>query len=199
MKIRYFGHSHFYIEGDNYSIVLDPFKGVGLKEFSVKSDYVFSSHNHFDHNNISLAVGAKAVKNQPPFEIVKTYHDEKNGALRGGNDVLVFELDGVKLAFLGDLGEYSNNEVLNKIKGVDVLFVPIGGKYTIDDAGAYEYAVKSHAKAVVPMHYKIKGSTVDVKGLKPFLDKFSSYIEVKSPYNYNRESGIIVIVPEQEV
>ena len=49
MLITYFGHSHFLVEGREYSITLDPFSGIGLKEFKTDSTYVFCSHGHYDH------------------------------------------------------------------------------------------------------------------------------------------------------
>jgi L-ascorbate metabolism protein UlaG (beta-lactamase superfamily) len=196
MKISYFGHSNFLVEGKDYSILLDPFSNVGLKEVKNKCDYVFCSHNHFDHNNKSLAIGAKEVKNGYPFEIIKTYHDEKEGLLRGENNVLLFDLDGFKLAFLGDLGEYDNEELIKKLFGVDFLFVPVGGKYTIDEVGAFNYVKKINPKVVIPMHYKLKNSTVDIKGVEYFLNKFKSYIEVSSPYVFSNESGVVLIKEE---
>lgn len=196
MKISYFGHSNFLVEGNDYSILLDPFSSVGLKEVKCVCDYVFCSHDHFDHNNKSLAVGAKEVKNGYPFEIIKTYHDEKKGLLRGENNVLLFNLDGFKLAFLGDLGEYDNNKLIDKLFGVDFLFIPVGGKYTIDEEGAFNYAKKINPKVVIPMHYKLKNSTVDIKGVDEFLNKFSSHIKVSSPFVYNSESGVVLIKGE---
>lgn len=197
MIIRYFGHSHLYIKGNDYSIVLDPFSDINLKEFKVESDYVFCSHNHFDHNNKSLAIGATEVKCGYPFEIIKTYHDEVSGAKRGENNVLVFVLDGFKIAFLGDLGEENNKFLLDKIYGVDILFIPVGGVYTIDAVKAYDYAVKSNAKTIIPIHYKIDGCSVDVASVNDFLKLFNNYIEVKSPYAYSGEKGVVVIKNEQ--
>lgn len=193
MLINYFGHSYFLIEGNEYSIALDPFKNVGLEEIEVKADYVFCSHQHFDHNNVALVKGAKRVENCKSFEIIPCYHDEKSGALRGVNDVLLFSLDGFKIAFLGDLGEYSNEGLIDKLTGVDLLLIPVGGKYTIDENGAYEYAVKTKAKAVVPMHYKAGGSTIDIKSVDAFLNKFESSVKVDSPFEFNGQTGIINI------
>lgn len=191
MKITYFGHSYFLFNGNDYSICLDPFSNVGLEEVKVSCDYVFSSHAHFDHNNLALCKGAKEVENGGPFEIIKTYHDEKRGKLRGENSVLIFVLDGFRIAFLGDLGEYDNEELIKKLSGVDLLLIPVGGKYTIDGAGAYDYAIKTKAKCVIPMHYKEGVSTIDVSSAENFLDKFECYKTVVSPFNYNGESGVI--------
>ncbi len=198
MVINYFGHSYFFIKGQSYSIALDPFKNVGLKEVEVKSDYVFTSHNHFDHDNIELVKGAKRVEKNDIFQIISCFHDQNGGALRGKNEILIFILDGYKIAFLGDLGEYDSQEIIDKLTGVDILLIPVGGKYTIDHIGAYEYAVKSKAKAVIPMHYKAGKSKIDIKGVLPFLEKFNEYKTASSPFVYNGESGVIHVKFEGE-
>ena len=193
MRINYFGHSYFLIEGNEYSIALDPFSGVGLNEVEVKADYIFCSHGHFDHNNVSLVSGAKMVENSKSFEIINCYHDERQGALRGQNNVLLFSLDGYKVAFLGDLGEYSNKELIDKLKNVDLLLIPVGGKYTIDENGAYEYAVKTKAKAVIPIHYKVGGSTIDIKSATYFLEKFNNFNTVQTPFEFDGQLGVIYV------
>lgn len=197
MKIRYFGHSHFLFEGENYSLMLDPFSNIGLKEFSFKCDYVFCSHNHYDHNNVKLAVNAEPVKDQPFFKKVKTYHDEKSGVLRGENTVLIFEMDGYRVAFMGDIGQVPDGNLLENLKEIDLLLIPVGSTYTIDAKTAYEYFIKSGAKAVIPMHYHVKGSTVDIDGVEPFLSKFDKYVKKSSPLKYNGETGVIYLTSEQ--
>jgi L-ascorbate metabolism protein UlaG (beta-lactamase superfamily) len=197
MKITYFGHSHFLIEGAEYSITLDPFSNVGLKEFETESDYVFCSHSHYDHSNFSLAKGAKCIKNGYPFTIIDTFHDEKGGTLRGKNSVLLLELDGFKVAFLGDLGEYDNSELSKKLSGVDLLFIPVGGTYTIDYKGAFNYVKNIKPKAVIPMHYHILNSTVDIDRVEPFLNEFESFKREKSPFEFNGQTGVIYLTSKQ--
>ncbi|MBR6737119.1 MAG: MBL fold metallo-hydrolase [Clostridia bacterium] len=197
MKITYFGHSHFLVEGKDYSITLDPFSNIGLKEFETRSDYLFCSHGHYDHSNFKLCTGAKPVYGIKEFETLKVFHDEKGGSLRGENEVLIFWLDGFKLAFLGDIGENNNEMLIEKLKGVDVLFVPVGGTYTITDKGAYEYAIKSGAKTVIPMHYHVLNSTVDIEGVAPFLQRFESFKVEKSPLKYCGQKGVIRLLSMQ--
>ena len=193
MVIYYFGHSYFLIRGNDYSIALDPFSNVGLKETRVSADYVFCSHNHFDHNNESLVSGAKTVKNGQNFEIVKCYHDNEKGALRGENNVLIFKLDGKKFVFFGDEGENYNENLINKCKGVDVLFIPIGSVYTIDSKTALNYINEIKPKTVIPMHYKVKGSKIDINGIETFTKLISEYTEKNSPYTYNENDKIVIL------
>ncbi len=199
MKIKYFGHSFMLVEGSDYSIALDPYGEIGLDVPVVNADYVFSSHSHYDHNNFTAVLGAKLVeKTDGRFTVIPSYHDNENGRLRGKNNILLFNLDGVNLAFMGDYGEDSNDDVVSKLYGVDILFIPVGGKYTIDGGVAKSYVDKIKPKAVVPIHYKIKGSTVDIKGVDNFLKYFGEFKTVNSPFEYNFDKGVIVVKPEKE-
>ena len=173
MVINYYGHSYFLIEGKEYSIALDPFKNVGLHEQQVTADYVFCSHEHYDHNNVSLVKNAKRVKSGGNFKIVKGCHDNAGGTLRGSNDILIFCLDGKKLCFFGDEGETFNEEIIKECKGVDVLFIPVGGTYTIDAKEAVKFATAISAKITVPMHYRTKRSNIDIAPIGEFLRKMA--------------------------
>ncbi len=195
MIISYFGHSCFLFEGYKYSICLDPFGDIGLKIPSIKADYVFCSHNHYDHNNFSIVIGAKKVIENKDFKIIKSFHDDKKGSLRGENDILIFNLDGYKIAFMGDYGESDNNSIINELNGVDILLIPIGGKYTIDSMTAKYYVDKIFPKCVIPMHYKMENSTVDITDENDFLKLVGSYKKVDGPYNYNNDLGVLLFAP----
>ena len=196
MLINYFGHSYFLITGD-YSIALDPFSNIGLKEKEVTANYVFSSHNHFDHNNLGLVKNAKrVVGGELGFETLTSYHDEELGSKRGLNEVLKFTLNGKTFGFTGDIGVV-DERVVNFLKGADYLFIPVGGTYTVNYIKAKEYVDKINPKCVIPMHYKIKGSTVDISKVDEFLSQFLSVTTVNSPYNLTgNEKGVLYIKAE---
>ena len=60
-----------------------------------------------------------------------------------------------------------------------------------------EYIKKIKPKTVVPMHYHIKNSTVDIKPVQSFTSLLGEYKTVKSPYRYGGETGVVVIASEQ--
>lgn len=174
MKIKYKGHSCFVVYGKEFSLCLDPYDNIGLTPIDVKADYYFCSHSHYDHNNWSITGGK-------PFacgKTIKSYHDKQRGALRGNNDILLAQIDGVTFAHLGDLGEAENEQLVNQLKGVDVLMIPVGGNYTIDYLEAKWYVDKIKPKIVIPMHYHIKGSTVDIDTVDKFL-KVNDYKHIE--------------------
>ena len=185
MIVEYFGHAYFRISGKDYSISLDPFSNIGLTEEKTKSDYLFMSHSHYDHSNESIVEYKKKITSSNDiFTIIPTYHDEKGGSLRGENNVLLFNLDGYKVAFLGDLGESNNKTLIEKLQNVDLLLICIGGKYTINYLEANNYIEKINPKKVIPMHYKVYNSTVDIDSITNFLQD-KNHIEKYYKYEYN--------------
>ena len=181
MRITYLGHACFLIEGKQKSVVTDPFKDIGYDLERVKSDYCTVSHSHFDHNNVD-GVDAKEVitASRPGFLAIDTYHDEHLGALRGKNVVFKFEIDGAVFCHLGDLGEFFSQDLVDEIGHVDVLFIPVGGKYTIDGKEAVKYANAISAMITVPMHYSTPKSQIDVSDAKTFLKRMPGVEYVES-------------------
>lgn len=182
MKIQYLGHSCFKLtESTGTTVVADPYGEIGydLPE-DLSADAVSISHNHFDHNNAAAVNGKPTVLNKegfydlPGVEIVaiKSYHDEVEGAKRGDNLIFKFRMDGLDICHLGDLGEECSAELLELILPVNILLIPVGGKYTIDAEQAKEYVDRIMPDVVIPMHYKTRNSTVDVEKAQPFLDLF---------------------------
>lgn len=172
MKITYLGHACFLIEGNQKSVVTDPFKDIGYDLERVKADYCTVSHSHFDHDNVDGVDATCVVRGaQKGFLAIRSYHDANLGALRGENTVFKFEIDGTTFCHLGDLGEYFSQDLVEEIGKVDVLFIPVGGTYTIDCKEAVKYATAISAKITVPMHYKTPKSQIDVSDEKAFVKK----------------------------
>ncbi|MCX6761534.1 MAG: MBL fold metallo-hydrolase [Candidatus Moranbacteria bacterium] len=178
MNIQYYGHSCFKISlkpagrGQNEVVLfIDPFdKSVGLRPPQGQADFVLVSHNHHDHNNVDALKGEPRVIDLPGEYSVKgvnvigipSYHDSVEGKERGSNTIFLIDGEEIKLCHLGDLGTDLTEKQLEKIGTVNVLFVPIGGKYTIDYKKAIETIKKIEPNIVIPMHFKLKNSTVDI-------------------------------------
>ena len=69
---------------------------------------------------------------------VGVYHDGTSGSQRGKNAIFVFDVDGLRLADLGDLGHTLSPEQIKDIGPVDVILIPVGGFYTVDGKTATE-------------------------------------------------------------
>ena len=73
---------------------------------------------------------------------------------------------------MGDIGEECNVTIVEAIMPVDILFVPIGGNYTIDAVQAKEYVDKIMPDIVIPMHYRTRDCELDIDKLNEFIDLF---------------------------
>lgn len=168
MDISPLGHASFRLRGKLASLVTDPYDSamVGLKfPKNTEADIVTVSHDHPDHNKVSAVSGTPFVVRGPgEYEIkgvsvigISTFHDAEEGKVRGKNTAYRIEIDGVRFAHLGDLGHQLTSQQLEIIDGVDVLFVPVGGFYTIDAKVAAAVVSDIEPKIVIPMHYQVPG------------------------------------------
>lgn len=190
MDISYLGHSAFKIKGRTTSIVTDPFDAatVGLKFPKVEADVVTVSHDHNDHNQAALISGVKRVLDGPgEYEIsgtsfigIPSFHDAKKGEERGKNTIFVIEMEGLRLCHLGDLGHPLNEEALSQIGDVDILFVPVGGKFTLGPKEAVEVVKGVEPKVIIPMHYLQDGMNQETFGSLARLDEFLSEMGLKT-------------------
>ena len=179
MEIRYYGHSCFALIGkDGTSILTDPYTKVGYElPAGLSADALTISHGHFDHC-FTQAIAAKQVINGSGKQAenivgIDSYHDPKQGALRGRNIIYKITVDGITFCHMGDLGESCSNALLQAIGKVDVLLIPVGGTYTIDAVQAKEYVDKINPKTVIPMHYKPSDGALDIQSADEFLGLFS--------------------------
>ncbi len=190
MKIRYLGHASFAIETkDGVKIITDPYRSgaydgaVGYKEIDEEADIVTVTHSHDDHNAVDTVKGKPVVVDTPgEHEVkgikirgIKTYHDPNKGAERGENTIYVYEIEGKKLCHLGDLGEEITHDKAKEIGEVDILFIPVGGYFTIDAKQADSVIEKLNPKVVIPMHYKTDAINFPISPVEEFLKNKDNY------------------------
>jgi L-ascorbate metabolism protein UlaG (beta-lactamase superfamily) len=181
MKITYIGHSSFIIKGKENTLVIDPYNpnSTGYKYPKQKADLLLTTHFHDDHYYID-GVGDYSLHISGPGEYEKnssliygmpTFHDDQNGDLRGKNTIYEIHIDDFTLLHLGDLGHQLKETTTERISDIDVLFIPVGGVYTIDSSVASRVISSIEPKIVIPMHYQ----TEDLK-LPEKLDKLEKFL-----------------------
>ncbi len=79
---------------------------------------------------------------------VRTYRGER-GAPDGRNVTFVYELDGIHVCHLGDIGLLLTEDELGEVGSVELLCVPIGGELTATAAG--ELVAQIDPRLVVPL------------------------------------------------
>jgi len=183
MKIKWLGHSSFMITSDTGTrIITDPYDpafvaegGPSYGEIKETADIVTVSHNHTDHDNVAAVRGKpKVVKRTAKIKDIEvkgipTFHDEAGGKKRGGNIILCFGVDGVRVCHLGDLGHRLSDNQVAELGRVDILLIPVGGFYTIDAKAATEVCNQLKPRVIIPMHYKTDKCGFPIAGVDEFL------------------------------
>jgi len=164
MNIKWLGHATFLITSDNGTkIITDPYEPnerLTYGEIKESADIVTVSHGHGDHNNVAAVGGNPSVVKEAAeikgikFNAIPAHHDNAGGEQRGDNTIFCFEIDGVKLCHLGDLGHPLSDGQLAELGKVDVLMIPVGGNFTIDATVADEVCEKLAPRLIIPMHFR---------------------------------------------
>ena len=193
-------NAHSSIQIDN--CYFDPFM---IKSAMAPAKYVFITHTHYDHLSIddiekvvdenttiiatddakpllekrfknqiiyvkpnqTLELDSVLVETFPAYNINKEFHKKEYGWV--GYKVTI---DGTSYAVVGDTDVTEELENLQ----VDVLLLPISGKYTMNDVEAAELVNKIKPKLAIPTHYSaIVGSKDDESRFKKHLSPDIKY------------------------
>ncbi len=159
-------------------IITDPYlttENLNYGEIKESADIVTVSHQHGDHSNVAVVKGNPEVVRGTAkvkgieFKGVSTYHDDTEGNQRGKNTIFCFEVDGVRVCHLGDLGHQLNDKQVAELGSVDILLIPVGGNYTIDAKVASQLCDRLKPNVIIPMHFKNDKCVFPIAGVDEFL------------------------------
>jgi L-ascorbate metabolism protein UlaG (beta-lactamase superfamily) len=175
LTITWLGHSFFKLQAGDATVAIDPYDAAtGLKPPRFNADLLLITHEHHDHNNRATVMGQPFEVAAPgEYEVkgctvygVAGFHDTKGGR----NTMYRLEMEGIRVVHLGDIGQEKLTPAqLEVLDGVDVLLIPVGGKYTVNGQQAASLVDQLEPRIVVPMHYKIPGLKIDIDGPEAFL------------------------------
>lgn len=192
MNIKWHGHSCFRIESKEATLLVDPFpREIGLKPPKLDADIILVTHGHYDHSAISGAPKESFIIQEPgefeksgvTIQGLLSFHDNVDGIERGYNTIYIITLEDMRICHLGDLGQHAlTQEQISEIGNIDILFVPVGGNYTINGSQAVKIIQQIEPKIIIPMHYKTEGLLIDLDGPEKFLKDIGLTPEVVDSY-----------------
>ena len=195
-------HSSICIDEDIY---IDPFN---IKEKIGNARLVFVTHDHYDHydlesiknviNNETIIISIKSVVDSlkehnisnrmivvesnnnfdvdgVSVETIPSYNVGHHHFRELGYVAYVLNIEGVRYLICGD----SDDTVELESVDCDVLFVPIGGTYTMDYKEAAHLANTIHPSIVVPTHYNCLDGVGTKEDEKKFVELLDDGIECK--------------------
>ena len=142
MYIRWHGYSCFEFADDKNNVVFDPHDGKSIGVFppKVSAKLALCTHNTFDRNAFRVVGGKhkdvvceRGEFEENGFEYIglPSFSDDRLGEQRGANTIYLFSMDGISVAICGCLGDIPIDWVMERIRGVDLLFVPVGEYWTM--------------------------------------------------------------------
>ena len=199
-RLTWFGQSCFLLEtAAGTRVLMDPFgKGTGYPlPAGLRADVVTISHEHPDHNNWRMSpasptsstgspptrrAGPGSTSGSATSRSVRSASTTTTsaGRARGLDTVFIFEVGGLRIAHLGDLGHTLDDDQLEAIGSVDVLLVPVGGATTLDAYQATRVIDQLHPRLMV-----VPDALQDRTALEIFLERKA---------NVRREAGPTVVL-----
>lgn len=212
-EFRFLGHNCIRIKAREATILTDPVdKVTGYAMPKQTADIVSISHDHPGHSNLAAVKPEYRVISGPgEYEMhdvfitgIRTYHDNVKGNERGYNTVYLFEVEGLRICHLGDLGHPLSAEQTEAMEDCDVLLVPAGGDTTISPEQAAEIVGQLGPKVVIPMQYATEAGDTKLGS----LDRFCKSLGVALPAaeekfvvkqsDLSEAMKLVVLAPESE-
>lgn len=199
-NIECLGHSTIKFKNNNKIIYIDPYR-IKENTHDADIIFITHSHyDHFSEEDIlkikndntkivitedlyvkTLELGFKEeqivkvlpnnsyICNDIKFETVPSYNTNKSFHPQINNWVgYIIELDNTKYFITGDTDITEENKKVN----CDVLFLPVGGTFTMDFNEAAELTNTIKPKIVIPIHYGIiVGTKEDAENFKELVNK----------------------------
>jgi L-ascorbate metabolism protein UlaG (beta-lactamase superfamily) len=189
MEITWYGRACFRLKGREATVITDPCPpSTGFVAGKHDVDLLTLSHEHADHAYTRSITAGLTLKRPGEYEFhdllvtgIGSFHDAVGGQERGRNVIFSFEVDGVHIAHLGDLGHLLSEEQLTELGPIDVLLVPAGGVFTVTPAEAAEVVSQISPKIVIPMHFRVDDASSDLLPADKFLQEMAVAEPIRQP------------------
>lgn len=185
VEISFLGHSGVRICGKKVSLVCDPpngqVLGIPTPKKKVLADIVLLTQKEVAaHSNLEIVEPANSVvfpiTGPGEYEISQTeitgIATNSKGACFAQIDKLTIyqiKISGVSLVFLGTIAKLTQN-LVEQIAACDILFLPVGGKVSIEPKEAVGVITSLEPKIVIPIHYA-QGEQDGLAKLEQFLNQ----------------------------
>ncbi len=210
-QIKWLGHASFKIKNSGNTIYLDPFVLENEPDIA-DYVFISHAHSDHCNNETLQKIAFRETKIVTVLDCLYNITAVRTNSIRPGT-VEFFDYIDVKIQFMDAYNEFHEKgksggmmvtfnksgalikiyhtgdtvlipefENLTKEK-IDVLLLPIGGKYTMDEEQAAEATKIIKPKVVIPMHYNSEAYGIDDVGADP--EKFRELL---------KGSGIEVVI-----
>ena len=166
-SISYPYNSYIITSVNGESIVLDPTSMPKKEECDLSPVAILSTHSHQDHvdNRFTNAYDCEQLMykkgeiNTKDFHIytIQSSHDGDTITENSFNVIVVIEVDGLRIAHMGDIGQtVLTEEQLKELGEIDIAFMQFVNSYsnmTLDNKKGFNMMDQLKPKLIIPTHY----------------------------------------------
>ena len=200
MRIKWYGHASFLIEGNGTRIVTDPYtpEVSGYDPIAEPADIVImSSATDRFHSYAEMVPGDPVVINALDitetaaevkgicFSAVPAMESIKHKSDPDQNAMYRFGVEGIEIGHMGDVGNPLSEAQLEFFKGVDILLALTGGPPTIELDDLDKVIAAIQPKVTIPMHYRT--DKVKLTRILPVDDFTARYPAERIHYRHESE------------
>jgi len=193
LKIKFYAHACFRLEGKDKTIVTDPYepKASQFDPIDEPADLVLMSsdkdrfHNDPSHvrgnptvvNALTIPAGGASYAGIP----VRAFPCRERvqlkllifGFLPRRNAMYAFDLDGLRVLHTGDIGIPFKRQYIEELRDkVDVMFALSGGVHNIDPGDLMKDVREIRPRIVIPMHYYSPKGRLKILPVEDFMGRF---------------------------
>ncbi|MDD2677924.1 MAG: MBL fold metallo-hydrolase [Candidatus Paceibacterota bacterium] len=210
MTIQWFGNFFFKVESKEKIIAFFPFseKDCGLKPSRFKADILLTNQSEGKNDypvfgNPFIVEGPGEVEMGGIFieGIPDLAENKKEG--RKLNTIFFVSSENITLCHLGEIKEKKlKEEVLEKVGGVDILLIPIGGNNSINYEEAIFIANQIEPKILIPMNYALPQLRIKLEPVEKFIKAVGGKVETINKLtikknNLSAEERKVIILNKQ--
>jgi L-ascorbate metabolism protein UlaG (beta-lactamase superfamily) len=194
MKIHFYAHASFRLEGDGLAVITDPYtpgpEGSKYEPINEPADIVLmSSATDRFHSNPNHITGDPIIVNTletpPEGQTVKGLHvlayptseslTYDYGRDPDANAIYLFTLGEIRILHLGDVGNALPEKYLTALQGnVDILLALTGDRPTISLPDLDDAIQAIEPRVVIPMHYFNERGVLKILPVTAFTERYES-------------------------
>jgi len=186
MYITWYGQSCFKLQNNERTVLINPSdpRKVGLKGPNFKANiFVLTDMGDSIDKKVLEKDNGFLINGPGEYEVNKIFvygvPIKKDGQIK--SVVYQVTMNDIRYGVLGQLEFLPSGEELDRLDGVDVLFIPIGGEDTLSAEKAVELVNSIEPQIVIPCCYDIHGINTKLDSLEKFLKEMGGKVNETLP------------------
>jgi len=171
MFIGWLGQSCIKIQSRDVILITDPInKQSGLKPPRLSNVNIVTFSSSEDDFN-KLKTEALIIDGPGEYEVKQIFIQGIPVSQNQEKETITvywMEIEDITVGHLGTLATSPTDEQLEKLEGLDILFVPVGGHRVLDAKKASQVISQIEPRIVIPMYYHIPNLREKLDSVDPF-------------------------------